>query len=204
MSGGGGGLSVDVDSSAQPEYETVGPFNFEFSVPFIAAVVTEPMQAVEMADIAITLERVAVTPSLTVARLCYELPEGDSNWQPHAELMIGAEIVTPTMSSTGGEGGTGFLCSDIGFPAPYERQPTQWTLTVPLLEKWAVIDPNAIRDAMAAHGVEVEVSEDGFGYSVMGIPEGMEGAELDALLEQARLDQTETLEGPWVFEVAIP
>lgn len=55
-----------------------GPFNFSFSVPFIPGRVAEVQQTVEASGVAVTLERLVVTPSETRVFLRYDAPNGES------------------------------------------------------------------------------------------------------------------------------
>ena len=84
----------------------VGPFTFDFSVPFIPGRTIKVHQTVEAAGVAARLEQVVVTPSETRAILCFEPPDGDHRkWIPIATLDTGDEqdlsgIVKPLSGAT--------------------------------------------------------------------------------------------------------
>lgn len=121
-----------------PRQTAVGPFEFEFEVPFIPAVEFAPGQTVMAGDIALTLAQVSVTPSLTQTRLCFAAPNDRRHWQPVASLDTGEEIIgdmgrlgiVPPGESEG--------CVALGFLAPYRRESARWTLTV---ERLQALDP---------------------------------------------------------------
>jgi hypothetical protein len=74
--------STEEELLPMPEGAIVGPFIFDFSVPFVPGRVIEVQQAVEAAGVAVTLQRVVVTPSETQATLCFTPPDGGKEWFP--------------------------------------------------------------------------------------------------------------------------
>jgi len=85
-----------------PQGAIVGPFVFDFGVPFIPGRVIEVRQAVKAAGVAITLQRVVVTPSETQATLCFRPPDGSKEW-----LLItagdGGDLFAETVTQSGEE-----------------------------------------------------------------------------------------------------
>lgn len=77
-------MAVVLEPLPTPEEEAiVGPFTFDFSVPFIPGRVAEVNQTVEAAGVAVQLERVVVTPSETRAYLRFDPPgEAEMRWAP--------------------------------------------------------------------------------------------------------------------------
>jgi hypothetical protein len=120
----------------------VGPFTFDFSVPFIPGQTVEVQQTVEAAGVAVRLERVVVTPSETRVILCFEPPDGDSkDWVPITTLDTGngQELsggVSSQLSGTSEE-----ICyRDIYLDALTGRSGT-WTLTVTELVGFDLVRP---------------------------------------------------------------
>ena len=77
-------MVVVLEPLPTPEEEAiVGPFTFDFSVPFIPGRVAEVNQTVEVAGVPVRLERVVVTPSETRAYLRFDPPGGpEMRWTP--------------------------------------------------------------------------------------------------------------------------
>jgi hypothetical protein len=124
-------MVVILEPLPTPEEEAiVGPFTFDFSVPFIPGRVAEVNQTVEAAGVAVCLERVVVTPSETRAILCFEPPDGDpKEWIPIAMLEPPGEE-GESYSGYGGSYGPASYQYQYGFLAPlYDRQ-GEWILTV--------------------------------------------------------------------------
>ena len=117
--------SMVVELQPMPEGATVGPFTFDFSVPFIPGHAIEVQHTVEAAGVAVRLERIVVTPSETRAFLCFDPPDGDGKeWIPIVTLDAADESVA-TVYETGEEG-----CYSCDFFVPLCDQRGEWTLTV--------------------------------------------------------------------------
>ena len=142
-----------VELEPLPVGAIVGPFTFDFSVPFIPGRTIEVQQTVEAAGIAVRLERIVVTPSETKAFLCFEPPDRGSKWEPIVTLDAGdgqdlsgisrqfsgtcyvlsgtlqfkADGSVTTVNETGEED---CYCYGHGFLAPLYDQRGEWTLTV--------------------------------------------------------------------------
>jgi hypothetical protein len=109
----------------------VGPFTFDFSVPFNPGHSVEVQQTAEAAGVTVRLERVVVTPSETRAILCFEPPAGaDTVWTLIAALNVGdgrnlfGGVVDPI-----GEAGKED-CHRVIYPYSLADRPGLWTLTV--------------------------------------------------------------------------
>ena len=114
-----------VELEPMPVGAIVGPFTFDFSVPFIPGRTIEVQHTVEAAGVTVRLERIVVTPSETRAFLCFEPPDGGSKrWTPIATLDA-ADESGGAASEIGGEG-----CYSCDFFAPLYDQRGEWTLTV--------------------------------------------------------------------------
>ena len=56
----------------EPAEKVIGPFTFDFTIPFYPAQVVEPQQTVSANGYTITLDRVAVAPSLLRSQICFD------------------------------------------------------------------------------------------------------------------------------------
>ena len=128
--------SMVVELQPMPEGAIVGPFTFDFSVPFIPGSAIEVQHTVEAAGVAVRLERIVVTPSETRAFLCFDPPDGDDKeWTPIATLDAADESV-PTVNEPGEEG-----CYRCDFFAPLYDHQGEWTLTVTELVGFDLVPP---------------------------------------------------------------
>ncbi len=123
---------------AAPDGEPVGPFIFDFTVPFIPAIVLMPETVVEANGLPMTLEQVSITPSMTRTHLCFTPPDNAPDWLPMVVLDIGEARVEP-LSSLGIAPTTATVgesrCVTLDFPAPYDLHAAQWTLRVERLQR---------------------------------------------------------------------
>jgi hypothetical protein len=158
----------------------VGPFTFDFSVPFIPGQTVEVQQTVEAVGVAVRLERVVITPSETRAILCFEPPDGgNKDWTLIASLDTGdgQELsggIVSQLSGTGKED-----CHRVIYPDALAGRPGPWTLTVTELvgEDINQLESQIFRQADSA---------------VVSVDAG------DAAKFQTRLA------GPWVFHFVVP
>ena len=122
-------MVVVLEPLPTPEEEAiVGPFTFDFSVPFIPGRVAEVNQTVEAAGVAVRLERVVVTPSETRAYLRFDPPGG-------AEMGWTAIVTLKAPGDESGQSGFYSVKDDppvhqYGFLAPLYDRYGEWTLTV--------------------------------------------------------------------------
>jgi hypothetical protein len=120
----------------------VGPFTFDFSVPFIPGHTVEVQQTVEAVGVAVRLERVVVTPSETRVILCFKPPDGVSkDWVPIITLDTGngQELsggVSSQLSGTSEE-----ICYRDIYLDALTGQSGTWTLTVTELVGFDLVRP---------------------------------------------------------------
>jgi len=76
---------IVVELQPLPAGAIVGPFAFDFSVPFVPGRTIEVQQKVEAAGVAITLQKVVIAPSETQATLCLVTPDRSKEWLLIAE-----------------------------------------------------------------------------------------------------------------------
>lgn len=111
---------IDIQSS-------VGPFTFDFKLPFHAGKVIDVNQTVEAAGIPVTLERVIVSPWATQAIFGFSPPYNDIKNRP---LMIasvqpaGANPVNSGMGKTKEEASAEYFIGDL------TGKSGEWTLTI--------------------------------------------------------------------------
>lgn len=191
--------SMVVEVLPVPEGAIVGPFTFDFSVPFIPGRTIEVHQTVEAAGVAVRLEQVVVTPSETRAILCFEPPDEDHReWIPITTLDAGDEqdlsgIVKPLSGATWyvrsgrlrfkPDGSVSAVdetekegCYRYSFLASLHDQRGEWTLTVTELV------------GMDIGGLESRINRQADSAAVS----------VDAAEFQTRLA------GPWVFRFRVP
>jgi hypothetical protein len=120
---------IAVELLPLPVGAIVGPFTFDFSVPFVPGRVAKVNQTVEAAGVAVCLERVVITPSETRAYLRFDPPGGAGiDWTPIAVLKAPGDEKSQNYFA--------YALNDdppvypYGFLAPlYDRQ-GEWILTV--------------------------------------------------------------------------
>ncbi|HIE38809.1 MAG TPA: DUF4179 domain-containing protein [Anaerolineae bacterium] len=123
---------VDLEPLPTPdEGAIVGPFIFDFSLPFDPGHTVEVRQTAEAAGVAVRLERVLITPSETRAFLCFEPPVGEGTvWTLLAALDVGdgqdlfGGVVVP-IGEMGRE-----ECHRVIYPYGLADRSGLWTLTV--------------------------------------------------------------------------
>lgn len=184
------------------------PFIFEFSVPLNAGLILEPNATVEDQGIAVTVERITLSPSQTEIRLCHELPDS-RDWQPVAHLLIGDEPAFPSgwgMVSTDEFLNTERRCRDMRFDGFYEGAPVTLSLTVDRLETSMPEGPaewEQIRDILATHDIHFDVvfEQHGLRLENLQVPEGID---FDEAVREARIELGNIIEGDWSFTFDTP
>ncbi|MCK6576626.1 MAG: DUF4179 domain-containing protein [Anaerolineae bacterium] len=223
VTGSGGGFGYGGGSSSAEEAtpapgirlpmgsvsgEQVGPFVFEFDLPFIPALELTPTQTVEANGVTMTLERMSVTPSMTVVDLCFDLPTPD-DWMPDVTLTAGeteAFLAGWGMQDLPVPGETR-RCGTATFYAPYLLEPTTFTITAAALETsmdFTADRAQRFEEVLRAQGIAVDVTDaggEGFNYSIVGAPDGVD---VGRAVEEAFDVFKEKFAGPWTFTVAIP
>lgn len=163
---------------------TVGPFTFDFTVPFIPARTAVVQQTVETAGVAVHLEQVRVTPSETRVVLCFQPPDAEhEDWTTIASLeagpvsgVSGASRSRDTTSRAARE------CYQHVFPVSLYDYHGEWQVTVTELVGMDVdrLEARVEEEQKRSSGEEsgsVEVHSAGF---------------------QTRLS------GPWIFRFRVP
>lgn len=123
-------LSLDLWLKTLDSPSDVGPFFFEFDLPFTPGRVTEPKQSVTANGITITLEKVKLTPSGLSAVICFEGPNKEYEWLPisHIDVNTGETNMRATVGRQINPNDIDCTTNDY-FPSLYNYTGS-WTLTV--------------------------------------------------------------------------
>jgi len=134
-------MVVELEPLPTPEEEAiVGPFTFDFSVPFISGRVAKVNQTVEAAGVAVCLERVMVTPSETRAYLRFDSPGGaETRWTPIAMLKAPGDGKSQDYFAYSVNADPPVYA--YGFLAPLYERRGEWTLTVTELAGTELVTP---------------------------------------------------------------
>jgi hypothetical protein len=208
---GGGGEYLDspgiyVEHSMPIMTDPVGPFTFTLDLPHYSAIILEEPQTVESNGISMTLDRIVVAPSQTIARICYDLPD-DRDWMPYP-VRVGEEAVFPPFHhDLRPSSGDTFRCGRLFFHIPYLLEPITFTFSVESLRISGIFTEaraEQFRQQLAEQGVVVEIlsaNGEGFDYDIVSQPDGVD---IGALIQEAFDVFNDYYAGPWTFTVEIP
>jgi hypothetical protein len=120
---------VELEPLQEGAREVVGPFIFDFSVPFVPGRVAEPHTTVVDEGTPVTLEKVVVTPSETVALICIDAPDqaGYDEWLPISEIAVTGE---QREAMAGSHIRLDDRCTLSRYWLPLSSSAREWTLTV--------------------------------------------------------------------------
>src|SRR5262249_52615882 len=126
---------VQIPDPASEMDNPIGPFVFEFTMPYIPQIELQPTQTVEAAGINMRLENLSITPSMTTAHFCYDYSEDRQVYPDESSVTMNETTVQASMGGQASipEDDATQVCYDFGYYAPYELQPTTLTLTIPRL-----------------------------------------------------------------------
>jgi hypothetical protein len=169
----------------------------------------EVAQSVETNGLTMRLESLAVTPSMTVARLCMQRPEAEGDWFPRVEGDMNGETVAargveldpvPPVDAAD-------PCFAATLPLPYTQAAAELTIRVPHFFAHMEMTQERVDEFVrlaAERGVEVSATwrPESFSYNIVGGPDGVD---IGALVMQAyNAAFIETIPGPWSVTVAVP
>lgn len=191
---------------------------FDFALPFIPEYVVPGLEPASANDVTVRVERISVTPSLTLVAMCHTLPDittdPDAGWLPVITLDTGA--MQMTLPGPGplepDDAASGEQCFEITFTVPYvpDTAPT-WTLTVERLRSsFADTEANAQRllDLLAEAGLtDVTLFGERSGEQVFSIGLGAGGSggeDPTPIIEDAYAQLGEQVTGPWSFTFDLP
>lgn len=185
------------------------PFAFHFTVPLYKPVVVKEAQSITIKGVHMTLEQVSVTPTRTIARICYNMPDSrDWTLESTVELngmtsgIAGAALVGGKEAASD----TKNRCRDLSYNVYYDKQPTSINVTVDHIATSMGEGPddwNKIKPELAKHNIQIEVISvpHALDVKILNVPEGVD-------YDQAVLDARESLgdlvKGPWKFTVDLP
>lgn len=226
--GDGSTTSEATEQSAPPSpQETIGPFVYEFSIPFISGQLVEPEQSASAAGITMRLDRLVVAPSLTRGSVCFEPPLPEAAYMaPIVSLTIDGEAVAldaeqiffpaPEGSPEG--------CVDLQINQALYNRPGTWRLSIDSLVRSLGVGYSSgsngttanysvdgtpdqlalvrakLEPGLQAYGIELTESEGSLKFSFR-LDSGISQHDLDMLIYDAVHDQTP---GPWVFTFDVP
>ena len=186
-------------------------FTFDFTVPFFPATIIEPEQTVETDGIAVTLERVALTPLMARVNWCYTLPDDERYWEMLFTVDTGEEMVDavvrpmplpPAEEQVEDE----LTCGMTALTLPSEVSTDDWTITVTGFRSEPVYTPEnqeAVRAIFAEAGIDITFVEDenaGTYFTIDNYPQGLDITPLrNRALDAAR----EYVDGMWEFDVTL-
>ncbi len=123
----------------------VGPFIFNFSIPFLSYQTLSIEQTVEAAGARVQLVEIEIAPSQTQAILCVTPPAegaGYVDWIPIITLTTGSGREVSGGGSQVISEKDQEICHQLFFPHPLADQPGEWTLTVTELVGFSHEDPD--------------------------------------------------------------
>jgi hypothetical protein len=216
-SGGGGGGSTLPDT-----FTIVEPFEltFDFEVPVIAARRSEDAVTQTVNGLSMTLSDVSVAPSVTLGRVCYDLPEDGREWRPALVRFNGEGIhedgsFTPDETLVSEQ-----LCGNITLFTP-EVSGDTLILEIPYLLAHADYTQERADQflaAMRARGFEVEmnspqpdrsditigVPEPAWSFTISQVPEDLQTVDYYPIVYAIQIEAFyDRIEGPWRFEVRL-
>lgn len=206
-----GMYSSDSSMVVGQEVPAVGPFTFNFTLPLYAPVILNPTAIIEAGGVTMTLEQVLVTPTKTVARICYTLPD-TRDWFAEGVVNIGQnEGYLTGMALVGGKEAAMDAenrCHDMSFDVFYDGQPAALNINIDHITVSMSEGPddwNKIKAELAKRDIQIEVifspEQHGLNIEVLNVPEGVD---YDQAVIEARESLGDWLHGPWNFTVDLP
>ncbi len=203
----------------------IGPFIFDFTVPFIHGQIVEPQPSVTASGITVRLDRLVVAPSMTRGVVCID-PASEPGYVPLLSLTVDGEPVDMTQAIatlTASEGESQPGCYDLRINQSFYQRSGEWKLSIDNL----------------ANMLPVSYGSGGSGaitdYSIDGVPEvlakvreklapGLEAYHIEltesdnslkfsfdtSVIDQNAINMLvneairEGVEGPWVFTFDVP
>lgn len=204
---------------------TLGPFVYDFTIPFIQGQIVEPRIHVTANGQSILLERLMIAPSFTRALVCFDpLPEKNYaavlNLTVNGEAILTDELASLAPASSAQMDG----CYDLQINQSLYQRSGDWSLSIDSLVAYY---PASL--AVGDDGTKVDYSFDGAPetlaliraelqpaltqYGVALSDEGGSlkfsvrhdsGIDLDAIQALATDASREETPGPWVFDFTLP
>jgi hypothetical protein len=209
--GGGGGGSggyegcpkedVDAGSPAPDGSKLIGPFQFSFEVPIIPALQVNQPQSVTANGRQVTVRSLSITPSMTMGRLCYDVPDDDA-WQAELTATMDGMMVKSVSGAVVQDNEPN--CTSFEVNAPYLPGKTKsLTLSVEALAtvpNYNQENFDRFSDLLAKQGIQVEVADEAFNFNIVSTPENMSDTETAQRINDAMAEAySRRINGPWTF-----
>jgi hypothetical protein len=207
----------NAQSVSVPAGKQVGPYIFNFTIPFNKGRTLSEPKTAESNGIALTLRRFVVTPSMTRAELCFNLPipadlkprypDVPLTWAIVGRLQVDDQtldipLTNDTSLTTGAAPEANCHAYPIAQAALKSASNADWKLTITRLEIPGSEDAEKVNAALRAAGFTLIPQPNG-GYGIEK-PENMEYdtfiKQVDAITEQFRYQ----VDGPWTFTFRLP
>lgn len=140
-------LQLEILLKSRATSEVAGPFTFNFDTPFTPSRIIEPKQTMVQEDIAVTLERVIVTPSDVVTIICFNAPnETYNDWLPISQIDV-KTAEGNFQATVGRQSNQNHTCTDNHYFPPLYKHSGSWKLTVTELVGFKNIGSEQLRIA---------------------------------------------------------
>lgn len=211
----------DNPQSLDLQFSLLNRFFFDFTLPLIADVRIEKQPDVEVNGVRVNLEWAAITPSMTRAYLCYEVPQ-DEDWSASLKLMFDGQRVAREAGASYPDMNRfqrrddGRQCRGYIFLAGYDERPQEITLTVSHLQTAHLYSEENMRRAaevLASYGIEAIVTPntaqevESYLLSIPHLPDDLDLVERaweDAMRQTGEPLQGERIDGPWIITAKLP
>ncbi len=120
---------VEFEPVQEGDQEVVGPFVFDFTVPYVRGRVIEAQTTVVLDGIPVTLEKVVVAPSEIAAVICIDGPDQAEydEWLPISAVAVAGER---REAMAGSHTWVDDRCTRSHYWDPLPQDASRWTLTV--------------------------------------------------------------------------
>lgn len=204
----------------------IGNYHLNFTIPVNAGKNNSVNQLVTAGGIEMRLEDITFTPSYTLARLCYQMPQvaglaGDLSW-----MRTGDDWVPDAVTLSTGKNGaaitanyskiiedpnrkSGEVCEDIGFPVNFDLGSEQVVLSVSNLTAYestgTLIENKSVQkivaERLAVQGIEVKFDPEGENFwTILKKPGRMTDDEVNQLIRE---QLKHTVEALWQFVIPV-
>lgn len=201
-------LGMVLEDAQSTPTDTVEPFDSVFTVPIQQPIVVMPELEETVNGVTIWLERVSIAPSETEIALCNTLPTFQ-DWQPNVQLNVNGITAQPSGGNLVGlpTSEDTERCIETRFSV-YAGDADRIEVMIDALMTSVPDDPEAwegLAEELGTFGIEAEAfPERGSYLGIIATPQGMTDEELAEIINDARENLRQRVDGPWTFEVGIP
>lgn len=206
-------ISPEVTAEPPIEQAQVEAFEvvFDFEVPFIPAIKFDEKQEVMVNDVTMSINTLSVTPSITMASLCYDNPYPETLMLPYLNpieayptMFYPHDVHFAPHSTENGQ-----ICGELTLSILNDVEAEMFTLTInqlksatPLITAERV---ETYRQSMEEAGFEVNITQDTEGkyiFNTVKVPEGEDSYSLEVAIYNEVFGAS--IEGPWTFTFDLP